>query len=91
MDPGGGQSGQAPEHRAGDDERLAREAVAEPAGERRGEHVEEEERGGQRAHLLVGGVEFALDEREFAGEDVAVDVVEQVEGDEQQRASPGRG
>ena len=91
VDPDGGQRGQAPENRAGDDQRLAREAVAEPAGERRGEHIEEEERGGQRAHLLVGGVEFALDQREFAGKDVAVDVVEQVEGDEQQQRPLGGG
>ena len=89
VNPDGGQRGQAPENRAGDDERLAREAVAEPAGERRGEHVEDEQRGGERAHLLVGGVELALDEREFAGKDVAVDVVEQVEGDEQQERAAG--
>ena len=91
VDPGGGEGGDAPEDRAGDDEGLAAEAVAEPAGERGGDHVDEEEGGGQRAHLLVSGVELALDEGDFAGEDVAVDVVEQVEGDEQGEGGRGGG
>ena len=68
---------------------LTREAVAQPAGQRRGKHIEKEQRGCQRAHLLVGGVEFALDQREFAGQDVAVDVVEQVESDKQQQRPLG--
>ena len=83
MHPGRAQGGHAPKHRAGNDERLAGKAVSEPAGGRRGKHVEEKERGGEPAHLLVRGVELALDERDFAGEDVAVDVVEEVEADEQ--------
>ena len=82
VDPGGGERGQAPEDGAGDDERLAAIAVAEPAGERRGQHVDGEHGSGERAHLLARGVEFALNEGELAREDVAVDVVEQVEGDE---------
>ncbi len=60
--------------------------VAEPAGERRGNHVEEKERRGQRAHLLIGRVELTLDERHFAGQNVAVDVVQQVEADEQEQS-----
>ena len=91
VNPDGGKRGQAPEHGAGNDKGLAAEAVAEPASERSGNHVEEEERGGQRAHLVVGGVELALDQRNFAGEDVAVNVVEQIEADQQQQASPERG
>jgi hypothetical protein len=89
VNPDGGERGKAPEDRAGDDERLAREAVSEPAGQRGGDHIEEEQRGGQRAHLLVGGVEVALDQRQFAGQDVAVDVVEQVEADEQHQRRHG--
>jgi hypothetical protein len=89
--PGGGEGGQAPEHCAGDDEGLATIAVAEPAGQRRRQHVNEKHGRGERAHLLAGGVEFTLNEREFAGEDVAIDVVEQVEGDEEdERGESGR-
>ena len=89
VDPGRAERGQAPQDRAGDDERLAAEAVAQPAGERRGEHVEDEQRGGERAHLLVGGVKLALDQRDFAGQNVAVNVVEEVEADEQQQRPQG--
>ena len=87
--PGGGECGEAPENCAGDDEGLAAIAVTEPAGEWRGQHVDEEHGGGERAHLLAGGVEFILDEGEFAGKDIAVDVVEQVEGDEEDERGEG--
>ena len=62
MDPDGGKGGKTPQNRAGDDERLAGVAITQPAGQRGGEHVEEEERGGQSAHLVVGGVEVALNQ-----------------------------
>ncbi len=89
--PGGGEGGHAPEHRAGDDEGLAAIAVAEPAGQRRGQHVNEKHGRGECAHLLAGGVEFILNEREFARKDVAIDVVEQVKGDEEdERGESGR-
>ena len=81
--------GEAPQDCAGDDKGLAAIAVAEPAGERRGQHVDDEHGGGECAHLLAGGVEFSLDEREFAGEDVAIDVVEEVEGDEEDKRGEG--
>ena len=57
----------------------------------RGDHIKDEQRRGQRAHLLVGGVKFLLDQRKFAGKDIAVDVVEQVQGDEQQQRPLGGG
>ena len=63
--------------------------VSQPAGERGGEHVKDKQRRSERAHLLVGGVEFALDERDLAGENVAVNVVEEVEADEQQQRPQG--
>ena len=78
MDPRCAESGYAPQHRAGDDERLAAEVVAQPAGDGRSDHIKDEQSGSQRAHLLIGGVEFALDERDFAGKNVAVNVVEEV-------------
>ena len=88
--PERGQCGQAPERRAGNDERLAPEAIAEPARQRRGHHVENEERGAQRAHLLVGRVELVLDGPHLAGKNIAVDVVEQIQRNEQQnRAQRG--
>jgi hypothetical protein len=34
-------------------------------------------------------MEFILDEREFAGEDVAVNIVEEVEGDEEDERGQG--
>jgi len=82
VNPCSGESGKAPEYGTTDDERLSAEAVAKPAGERSGQHVDEEHRRGERAHLLARGVKFILDEREFAGKDVSVDEVEKVEGDE---------
>ena len=89
MHPGCGQRSQAPQHRAGDDERLAAKAVAQPAGQRRRKHVSDKKRRGQRSYLLIGGMKFALDERNLAGQDIAVDVVQQVEADEQQQRPQG--
>jgi len=57
--------------------------VAQPAGERRCQHVGDKERHGERANLGVARVKLALDEGDFAGKNIAVDVVGQVEGDEQ--------
>ena len=87
--PCGAERGEAPQDSAADDERLAAISITQPTGERRGKHVDEEHGRGKRAHLLVGGVEFVLDEREFAGENVAIDVVEQVEGDEEDQRGEG--
>jgi len=83
VDRTGEEVAEAPKDDAGDDEGLARETVAEPAGERRGEHVGDEEPEGERAHLRVGGREAVvgdsgLDKGEFAGEEVAVYIVEEI-------------
>jgi hypothetical protein len=88
--PGGTEGGQAPQNRTGNDERLAPEAVTKPAGEGRGDHVERKQSSGERAHLLVGGVKLLLNQGLCAGQNVAVNVIEQVEGDEQQEGSRGR-
>src|SRR6185437_9244475 len=69
--------------RAADDDQLARLAVREKANPRRGAHVEDEEDGGERAQRSVRGVELLLDQRLHAEEDVAVDVVEEVEPGQQ--------
>ena len=74
--PDRGQRGQTPQHRAGNNHRLARKAIAKPAGQRRGNHIKKKQRRRQRAHLVVGGVEVALDKRELAGKDVAVNVIQ---------------
>jgi len=80
---------------ADDDERLALEVVAEPAGERGGEHVGEEEPEGDGADCRVGDVELFFDELLDAGEDVAIDVVDEVERGEKEkgegRSGDGRG
>ena len=62
---------------------LRRIAVAQPSGERRKNHVDREKCGHQRAHPLVVPAVFLLDQRLRAGQNVAVDVVEQVERDQQ--------
>ncbi len=67
VNPDGSKGSEAPEHGSGNDKGLAREAVAEPSSRRSGNHVKEEERRRQRAHLVIGGVEVALDQRKFAG------------------------
>jgi len=90
VDPGGAKSSEAPEDGAADDEWLATEAISEPAGKRRGQHVDEKHRCGERTHLLAGGMKFVLNEGELAGEDVAVDEVEEVERDEEDQRGEGR-
>ena len=89
MNPCRGKGGQTPEHRAKDDERLARVPIAEPARERRNEHVGDEERGGKRPHLLIGRMKFALDERNFTGKNVAINIVQQIQRQKQQKRAQG--
>jgi hypothetical protein len=82
VDARGVEGGDAPEECSGDNERLAREMVAEPAGERRNDHVNEEKDGREQADLGVVNGELLLDERLDAGKDVAVDEVEEIKGRE---------
>ena len=63
--------------------------VAEPAGGGGDEHVGEEEGGGEESGLRVVDMEFALDEGLDAGENVAVDKVEEVEGGEEEEREGG--
>ncbi len=77
--------------RGDDDHGLAWKAVAEPAGERRDAHVGDHEPEGERADLRVGDVELAFDLLLDAGEDVAVDVVDEVEGGEEDEGGGGSG
>ena len=90
MDPCGGQGGQAPQDGACNDQWLAREPVTEPTCGRRSEHVEDEERGCQPSDLLIRRMKLSLDERDFARKDVAVDVIEQIQGNEQHQRDSGR-
>ncbi len=89
MDECGAKRGQAPQDSTDDDERLAAKPVAEPASERRDDHIGEKERRGQRAHLLVGGMKLTLDQRLLAGQNIAVDVVEQIEGEQKRDGADG--
>ncbi len=54
-------------------------------------HVGEHEPEGERADLGVGDVELVLDLLLDAGEDVAVDVVDEVEGGEEDEGGGGSG
>ena len=84
VNKGGAESGQAPENRARDNKRLAAKPVAQPAAGRRSKHVEEKQSRGEPAHHLVGGVELTLDKGLRAVKNVAIEIVEQVERNEQQ-------
>ncbi len=88
--PGRGEGEQAPEDGAAHDERLAADAVAEPARKRSAKHVNDEHRRGQQAELFVAPAELLLDERLGSGQDVAVDVVEQVKADEKAQRNDRR-
>ena len=88
---GGEEVDAAPEEGGDDDHGFAGEAVAQPAGEGRGEHVGDHEPEGQGADVLVGEVELDFDLLLNAGEDVAVDVVDEVEGGEKDEGCGGSG
>ena len=83
VDPCRSECSDAPQQGAANDEGLASEVVAQPACEWRDQHVDHKQRRGKSTHLLVSGVKLALDERDFTGQNVAVNVVEEVEADEQ--------
>ena len=83
MYPRGRKSRQAPENRPKYDERLPGKSVAEPAGKRRHQHIDDKECRRQRAHLLVRRAKFPLDQCDLAGQDVPVDVIEQIQRDQQ--------
>ena len=91
VDGGGEEVDAAPEESGDDDHGFAREAIAEPAGEGRGGHVGDHELEGEGAELRVGDVELVLDLLLHAGEDVAVDVVDEVERGEEDEGGGGSG
>ena len=91
MDGGGEEVDAAPEEGGDDDHGLAGEAVAEPACDGRGGHIGDHEPEGERADLVVGDVELAFDLLLYAGEDVAVDVVDEVESGEEDEGGGGSG
>src|ERR1700730_17210092 len=91
MDAGGEEVDAAPEERGDDDHGLAGEAVAEVSGDGRGKHVGDHEPEGKRTDALVGEMEFAFDLLLDAGKDVAVDVVDEVEGGEKDEGCSGSG
>ena len=78
------QGEQAPKHGPGDQQRLAWKTIAEPAGQRRGDHVSHEEGVGQRPHLLVVDAEFLLHQGLHSGQNVAIKIVEEVQAGQQQ-------
>lgn len=88
-EPRGGR-GEAPDEDAEREEARPRAPVAEDAEEGRGDHVDDDEAGHERARLRVGEAQLggaqALDER---GDDEPVEVVEEV--DERQDGEASRG
>ena len=91
VDAGGEEVDAAPEECGDDDHGLAGEAVAQVAGDGRGGHVGDHEPEGEGSDVLVGEVELAFDLLLDAGEDVAVDVVDEVECGEQDEGGGGSG
>ena len=79
----------AHEQCGGDDHGFAGEVVAEPAGEGGDAHVGDHEPEDQGADLGIGDVEFAFDLLLYTGEDVAVDVIDEVEGGEEDESGGG--
>ncbi len=60
MSKGSEQREPAPEDRSQHDNQLARIAVCQRANERRGHHVEAQERAGEIANLRLGEMKFVL-------------------------------
>src|SRR5439155_18026450 len=83
----GGAAGECPEDDADADQEPARESVSEEAEDGREDHVRKEEGGVEEAgHRLgngmLGGIEGGADRVFDGSEDLAIDVVEQVDGQE---------
>ena len=91
VDRGGEEVHAAPEERGDDDHGFAGKAVAQPAGDGRGEHVGDHEPEGEGADVFVGEMELDLDLLLDAGKDVAVDVVDEVECGEEDEGCGGSG
>jgi len=89
VNPPGTKSSQAPKNNANNNQWFTPKTVAQPACERCGEHVKNEQSCSKRAHLLIGNVELALDKGLRTRKDVPIYVVEQVERDEQQERPQG--
>jgi len=91
VDGGGEEVDAAPEEGGDDDHGFAGETVAEKARDGRGEHIGDHEPEGEGADVFVGEMELDFDLLLDAGEDVAVDVVDEVEGGEKDEGCGGSG
>ncbi len=80
-----------PEEGGCDDHGLAGEAVAQPSGDGRGAHVGDHEPEGEGADVFVGEMELGFYLLLDAREDVAVDVVDEVECGEEDEGGGGSG
>ena len=77
------------QQRGGDDKRLSGGQIANPAGQRSGQHVGEEKPEGERANGGVGNVKLALDLLLHAGQDVSVYVIDKIETCKQHESCSG--
>ena len=77
-----------PEQRSGDDQRLARKAIPQPAGQRSCQHVGDEKRKRQTADAFIIYVKCPLDQRLRASQHVTVRIVQQVQCCQQGKCRP---
>ena len=89
VDAGGEKVDTRPEESGDDDHGLAWETITEPSSDWRGGHVGDHEPEGEGPDVLVGEVELAFDLFLDAGEDVAVDIVDEVERGEEDEGGGG--
>jgi len=83
----GQESERAPEDSTQRNNQLARIAVGKRAGNRRGNHVENQEGAGQISDLRVGETEFILHHGLYGKQDRTVNIVQQIERCEQDQRS----
>ena len=83
------QSQPTPEHRAQNDDQLARVAVSQRADKRRRDHVEQQKSAGEISNLGVGELEFGLHQRLHREQHGAVNVVEEIQRGQQDQRGPG--
>src|SRR4030095_8563434 len=88
---GGTGGGEAPDDGSQRHDRPSRETVPQIAEDRGREEVNDEEERPEEAEFRVRDLEVPADERSHRGDDVAIDVVEEVEERQQRQDVAGGG
>ena len=80
-------TGQTPKGDADRDEPPARHSIRQPTEDRRSDHVAEQKRSHEQSGLAalvrIAGQKLCSDSRQDCGQNVAVDVIEKIDGQEQ--------